>query len=56
MKLSSEKMKVHNPLPQSLEEDIKKCAYILSKFTKKEIKSNAKFQEFADKGSPLLVI
>ena len=29
--------KIHNPLPQSLQEDLKKCTHIIQKFTKKEL-------------------
>ena len=30
-------MKLHNPLPQSVEQDLVKCSHILKKFTKREL-------------------
>ncbi|KAJ3302872.1 hypothetical protein HDV03_004502 [Kappamyces sp. JEL0829] len=47
-------MKLHNPLPQSIDEDILKCAHIMEKFTKKELSTQT--GHAADKVIPPNVI
>jgi SH3 domain-containing YSC84-like protein 1 len=32
--------KIHNPLPQSLQQDLIKCTHIIKKFTKNELSKN----------------
>ena len=49
-------MKLHNPLPQSIEEDILKCAHILEKFTKKELTHSSLLAQTANKVIPPNVI